>query len=280
MVDTQNLAAPSPPGPMPPRAPHGRRTVIVIVAVAAVIAIVATVALVRNSSIPSAPVIAGTPPAGSAAADHQWPLVVADEFDGGSLDQNVWDVYHGQTTGDVGTQSPDAVTVGDGSLQISARGNVSGGLSMDKGQTYGRWEFRAKAQAAVGYGPVVLLWPDSDRWPLDGEIDVMEIPKPERAVNNFTVHYGADNTQDAVTQNGDFSQWHDYAVEWEPDHITAWIDGKQIFTTTNRAEIPTGPMHIAIQEDIGPIDNWIPAPDDTTPSTVKLDIDWVHVYGR
>ena len=293
MVDTQNSAPPGahrPPG-------RGRRRVAGV-ATAAALAAVAVVVVVTNVRTPAAPAVTGSPSAAStttaapttaaptttppppatAAALFGWPLLSADEFDGSSVDTASWNVYHGHTTGDVGKQSPDAVTVSEGMLQITAHGKTSGGLSWDTGQTYGRWEIRAKAQPATGYGPVMLLWPESGKWPDDGEIDFMEQPKPQRAQNNVTVHYGSDNSQDATQQSGDFSQWHTYAVEWEPDHITGWIDGKQVFTTTKKAEIPTGPMHLAIQEDIGPIDGWIPAPDKSTPATVKLDVDWVRIY--
>lgn len=280
VVDTRNSAPPA-----AHRRPSGshRRGLIAGVASAAVLAAVAVVVVAVQQGTPPAaqpagPTVTPTKPAGSAAARFGWPLLASDEFDGSAVDPATWNVYHGRTTGDVGRQSPDAVTVSDGMLQITAHGKTSGGLSWDRGQTYGRWEVRAKAQPAAGYGPVMLLWPDSGKWPQDGEIDFMEQPKPQRAQNNVTVHYGSDNSQDATQQDGDFSQWHDYALEWEPDHITGWIDGVQVFTTTNKAEIPTGPMHLAIQEDIGPIDGWIPAPDASTPATVKLDVDWVRIY--
>jgi hypothetical protein len=31
-----------------------------------------------------------------------------------------------------------------------------------------------------------------------------------------TVHWGADNQQDARKATGDFTAWHTYAVEWRP----------------------------------------------------------------
>ena len=124
----------------------------------------------------------------------------------------------------------------------------------------------------------MLRWPDSGKWPQDGEIDFMEIPDAGRNANHFTVHYSNDNTQDGTDQSGDFSQWHDYAVEWEPDHITGWIDGQQVFHTVNPAEIPHNAMHLAIQMDVGPIPDWIPAPDSSTPSTVNFEVDSVNIY--
>jgi beta-glucanase (GH16 family) len=172
------------------------------------------------------------------------------------------------------------MSVGDGRLTITSHGKFSGGLSWDPGQMYGRWEVRARSQPGTGYGPVLLLWPDAENWPVGGEIDFLEIPKGDRKVNNFTVHYGEDNSQNGVSQTGDFSQWHNYAVEWTPDHIAGFLDGKEIFRTTDKAQLPPGPMHLGIQQDIGPYGtDWIPALDDSTPETVKFQIDWVRIYG-
>ena len=53
-------------------------------------------------------------------------------------------------------------------------------MAWDDGQKYGRWEARVRSQKGNGYGPVMLLWPDAEDWPEDGEIDIMEIPKGDR----------------------------------------------------------------------------------------------------
>ncbi len=287
------MAVETPPGDDGDGRPRrSRRTVIVLVAVGAVIVLAVAVGLVLRGNGTSG---TATPSTGSnttitggasatnaadqsAATQFNWPLVAQDDFGPNGSPKN-WDIYHGKTTGGVGRQSPDNIQVSNGVLSIVGKGNVSGGMAWKDGQTYGRWEIRARIQPAAGYGPVMLLWPDSGKWPQDGEIDFMEIPDAARNVNHFTVHYGNDNSQDSTDQSGDFSQWHDYAVEWEPDHITGWIDGKQVFHTTNAAEIPRTPMHLAMQLDVGPIDNWIPAPNSSTPSTVNFEVDWVHIYG-
>lgn len=83
------------------------------------------------------------------------------------------------------------------------------------------------------------------------------------------------------TAAGDFTQWHTYAVEWAPDHVAGFIDGQEIFRTDDDEKIPPRPMHLAIQQDIGPYgDDWIPPPDDATPDEVQLEVDWVRIYGR
>jgi hypothetical protein len=37
-------------------------------------------------------------------------------------------------------------------------------------------------------------------------------------------------------------------------------------------------MHLAIQLDQGPVNDWLPAPDATTPAQVHLQVDWVRKY--
>ena len=86
-------------------------------------------------------------------------------------------------------------------------------------------------------------------------------------------------SQNGTAVPGDFTQWHNYAVEWAPDRVVGYIDGQEIFRTTDPAQIPPRPMHLAIQQDIGPYGNdWIPPLDDTSPDQVQLQVDWVRIY--
>ena len=50
-----------------------------------------------------------------------------------------------------------------------------GGMADSFGQTYGRWEFRARTDHGRGFGSAILLWPDSEKL-IDGEIDIAEVP--------------------------------------------------------------------------------------------------------
>jgi beta-glucanase (GH16 family) len=217
--------------------------------------------------------------ASEAAVRNGWTLVAHDEFDGDALDEHLWSPYRGRTTADVGRHDPDNITVSDGTLKLTSHSDTSAGLAWDEGQTYGRWEVRARSQAGAGYGPVVLLWPDAEDWPEGGEIDIVELPKPERAKAHFTVHWGEDNHQDGKSVEGDFTQWHTFAVEWTPQHVAGFVDGEEVYRTTERDAIPPRSMHLAMQQDIGPYgDGWIPAPDGSTPQTCTLEVDWVRIY--
>ncbi len=217
----------------------------------------------------------------SAAAKYGWRLTHHDEFTGTCLDLARWGVYDGPGSGGVGLRRPSAISVGDGELRITARGMVSGGLAwVGPATTYGRWEVRMKADRGTGYSAVVLLWPDSDRWPVDGELDFAEISAPNRDRNNFTAHWGIDNSQSSASLVGDFSQWHDYAVEWEPDHVTMFVDGLPIYHTTDPAAIPRAPMHLALQQDVLGGDHGSSVPSVNNPDEVTMHVDWVRMYSR
>jgi beta-glucanase (GH16 family) len=214
------------------------------------------------------------------AAGDEWRLVFRDDFDGPRLDPTVWNRYNSMGGFGNGFRRPEAITVEDGKLRITARGNVSGGMNHERSQTYGRWEFRARTDKGRGRGSAILLWPDSLDKEADGELDMMEVPREDRSQAHFVIHYSAKNKLAGNKVAGDFSQWHTFAMDWLPNRITWYVDGVKQFETTDRNVIPTGSMHLAIQLDMGPFEEWIPAPDATTPAEVSLEVDWVRVYKR
>jgi len=216
----------------------------------------------------------------SAAERFGWTQRGGDEFSGSELDTSTWRRYGGTGGSGVGVRDPEAVSVSQGALTITASGDVSGGLAWyaSPATTYGRWEFRARIEPGTGYAPAILLWPDSDVWPQDGEIDVLEVPAGDRQVNHTTVHFGPDDQREEVVTAGDFTQWHTYSLDWQPSSITVYLDGDQVFQTTDPDAIPDGPMHLAVQLDVGPQGTWIPARDESTPATVSLYVDWVRLY--
>ena len=275
--------------PPPPRRARVVLLVLACVVIAALVSVL-VVALRGSGSGRSGSEATGSRGAGvtidpaqrsdsEAAVRNGWTPVAHDEFDGDTLDEGRWSPYSGRTTDDVGQHDPDNLSVSDGTLKLTSRGKTSAGMNWKGGQKYGRWEARVRSQAGNGYGPVVLLWPESGEWPEDGEIDIMEIPKGDRTRASFTVHWGEDNTQDGKSVESDFTQWHNFAVEWTPDHIVGYLDGVEFYRTEDPDANPPGPMHFVLQQDIGPYgDDWIPAPDASTPSTCTFEVDWVRIY--
>jgi beta-glucanase (GH16 family) len=213
----------------------------------------------------------------AAAQTGPWRPVGGDEFNGSALDTSAWNAYDSAGGFGTGYRRPEAISQSEGTLKITAKGDVSGGMGHRFGQLYGRWEFRARTGAGRGFGSAVLLWPDSEKWPADGELDIMEVPGENRDLAHFVVHWSEQNKVHGTAVPGDYTQWHTFAVEWLPDRITWYVDGVKQYENTDKAAIPTTPMHLTIQLDQGPKANWIPARDETTPAEVELEVDWVRI---
>ena len=195
--------------------------------------------------------------------------VRADDFTGGT---EGWSIYDGPGHAGNGRRTPDAVSIRDGILTITgdSEGNTAG-MAWNPGQKYGRWEGRVKAPAAdPSYNALLLLWPDAENFPEGGEVDFMEMMDPARRKTNLFLHYGADNSQVSGDVEIDATQWHNWAVEWTPDHIAAFVDGKQWWKTTDTSILPPGPMHLCIQLD------WFPKGGGVKESTMQVD--WVKQY--
>jgi hypothetical protein len=191
----------------------------------------------------------------TAAAKNGWGTPRSTNFTGwASLYNNGWYVYNGAGNGGYGTRTPDAISFVNNTMLITgdSAGNT-GGLALWPGQQYGSWEVRVKVPAgSVNYHPVVLLWPDSNNWPAGGEMDFMEILNdPNRQHVGAFLHYSPQNQWESANVTVDATQWHNYAVSWTPQKITAYVDGVEFFSTTDTSHFPPGSMHLAIQLDVG-----------------------------
>lgn len=200
-----------------------------------------------------------------------------EEFNGTHLSKQ-WAVYNSPGNEGHGFRRPSAISVHDGELRIKGVGEVSGGMAHQFSQVYGKWEIVARQERGAGYGPAILLWPDSENWPIDGEIDIAEIPGGERKSVISSVHYGADNKKYANGVAGDFTQWHTYGVEWTADRVVFFLDGKKTYEVTDPLAIPKTPMHLAIQNDVGRCGSFIGCFDSKTPHSVSLYVKSVKVW--
>lgn len=243
------------------------------------------------------------PPGGgdTAAGRHGWgaPLPQwSDEFDYGSAaapavpDQAKWTL----AGGGVGACWPghasngrrcDANTRVVGGLlrMVGEADGDSGWLASQFGQRYGRWEARVRSEATGPdngrqYHPLLILWPDSNRWPEDGEYDYLENGEPGADCVEAFVHYphaGSAPVQQEFAQRCgvDLTQWHNVAVEWTPDHVKGFVDGEEWFTFSGGANdvrqcIQCAPaMHQTIQ-----LDNFFGG--DMQPAV--YEIDWLRTY--
>jgi hypothetical protein len=209
----------------------------------------------------------------SAAALHGWgePDRV-EEFDGplGSS----WNVYDGPGHAGKGRRTPTALSFADGIMTItgSPEGDTAG-MGWEPGQKYGRWEGRVKAPASdESYNALLLLWPDAEDFPVGGEIDFMEMLDHTRQTTKIFLHHGEDNDQVVGEVQIDGTQWHNWAVEWAPTHIAAFVDGKEWWRTDDVAILPPRAMHLCVQLD------WFPEDGTGEVQESQMHVDWVKQY--
>jgi hypothetical protein len=120
-------------------------------------------------------------------------------------------------------------------------------------QTYGLYQVTAKLEAGQSNGAAVVLWPANNVWP-GPEVDLMESFDTSRQSAYTTIHWNdnGNNDYDAHNFTLDATQWHTYAYDWEPGSLTYYIDGHEMFSTTDH--VPSSPLEFGAE---------IAAPDGT-----------------
>jgi beta-glucanase (GH16 family) len=245
----------------------------------------------------------------------EWKLVWSDEFNGGKLDTKKWNVLIRQESkhDELQYYVPDEAYVENGMLRLRSRVRNYGPMKYTSGRvstdgrfapTYGRFEIRAKMPGGKGLWPAHWLYPQNRDWAMEElmtkaveekreraipearpwytEIDIMEFLGHERNVMYGTFHYRSfkgDRKSSSATWKDtvDYTQgFHLYALEWEPDAIRWYIDGKLIHSTTDG--VPHTPHYLILNTAVG--GQWPGNPDSTTVFPQFHDIDYVRIYQR
>ncbi|MFI9326723.1 family 16 glycosylhydrolase [Kitasatospora sp. NPDC052868] len=262
-------------------------------------------AVVQPGSGPAAEQLGGALP-GQPAAAGSWRLAFQDAFTGSTLDRSAWTTCYdwndnGCTNAGNHEQQwyqPGQVKVGGDRLTLTAqRRAVTGG----DGQAYpwvsgmistGRDNWNAKPRHTFTYGyfaasiqvpanpdgffPAFWLIPADTRG-TPPEVDVAEFPNTSQYAH-MNLHWrGADGSDQHVGDNWgptDFaSGYHVFAVDWEPDAVTWYIDGRQWFQVTDPSRIPNVAMEIVINLAVG----YLQSPPAGTDSAA-LGVRWVQVW--
>ena len=227
----------------------------------------------------------------SAMEKQGWKLTFHDEFDGRRLDTNKWiDSYpdNVRTHGNDEQQyyAPGAYDLRDGCLRLIGQHKESHGHPYTSGmitsygkfaQQYGWYEIRAKFPPGKGYWPAFWLLPESKAWP--PEIDILEIlghePNKVYLTNHFLNDQHKHEGKGGSFTGPDFSTaFHTFAVDWEPQSITWYVDGVQRFQVTDHS--PAQPMYLLANLAIG--GDWPGNPDATTKFPGYMTIDYIRVY--
>jgi beta-glucanase (GH16 family) len=156
---------------------------------------------------------------------------------------------------------------------------VNGGLRVTNaadGTPYGRYLVRFRIDKARGVKHVALLWPDSEKWPADGEVDFSEDQGGNRLMSTAALVTPSAPIKRTVAT--DLSQWHVMGVDWTPGQLVYTIDGRE-WGRVNSPLVPRTAHHLALQTQVKACGStWDPCPDATTPSEVDMEIDWVAIY--
>jgi hypothetical protein len=146
---------------------------------------------------------------------------------------------------------------------------LPGATGSEGGQLYGRYAIRFRADSISGYKTAWLLWPDSETWPRDGEIDFPE-GNLNNTINAFMHWQGgtSGSSQDAYSPIPPvtYTSWHTAVTEWTPTSLTFYLDGQVVGRSTSH--IPNTPMHWVIQTETA-LDGTIPS--STAASNVQID---------
>lgn len=248
----------------------------------------------QEPGTPAEPTAPGpsAPESTSAAERYGWgaPGPGSDEFDyTGAPDPSRWSQAGECWAGHAGNGRRCASRSWvDGSklVQTGLFDGDSGWVASRTNQQYGRWEARVRSRptgpnTGRQYHPLLIIWPQSDRWPEDGEYDFLENNAPGEPCAESYIHYPHDPgpVQQIFTREKNcgapLSVWHNVAFEWTPDHVRGYIDGRQWFSYSGGARpgrraiqaMPSG--HLTIQ-----LDNFYGG--FMQPAT--YEVDWVHIY--
>ncbi|MCR5417327.1 MAG: carbohydrate binding domain-containing protein [Lachnospiraceae bacterium] len=199
---------------------------------------------------------------------------------------------------------PIANTEGETTTYTSGRIHTQG----NKDFKYGLFEARIKTPKGKGYLPAFWMMPtDEDyygQWPKCGEIDIMEVLGELPDTLWGTIHYGKSKDLQGSKQgkgileegkylhvdtdtkvldgyyaavNGkDYTEdFHDYAVEWEPGHISWYVDGIKYYEADDwYSGVENGPdysypapfdqpFYVILNLAVG--GDWPCDPDESTP---------------
>ncbi len=246
---------------------------------------------------------------------NEWQLVWEDDFSGEHLDTTKWNVLLGEHSkhNELQYYVPDEVYLENGVLRIRSQVRKYGSMEYTSGRintkdkfapVYGRFEIRAKLPTGKGLWPAHWLYPQNRDWPMEmlmaeaiangneglipeerpwySEIDIMEFLGHEPNILYGTLHYYSfdgkkKSTYGKITGDVDYSKdFHTYVLEWEPDSIRWYVDGKLLHETTEG--IPHTPHYLIINTAIG--GSWPGNPDSTTTFPQFHDIDYVKVYQK
>lgn len=249
-----------------------------------------------------------TPPASSTAPAVARKLIWSDEFETPGLPNTAkWNYDtggHGFGNNELQfytVNRPENARVENGKLIIETRKETYQNRAYTSAKIWtkgkvewqgGRIEVRAKLPKGRGTWPAIWMLSAKNpmKWPLDGEIDIMEHVGFDEGVVHGTIHTEAYNHV-KKTQKGkstpvsDATQaFHVYAIDWDSERIAFYVDDQNYYTIS-KTETGTKyeqwpfdqPFYLILNVAVG--GNWggQKGVDDTI-FPARMEVDYVRVY--
>jgi len=244
-----------------------------------------------------------------------WTMAFNDEFNGQAhYDTTKWDttlIWGGYDNGSSGELSWFQNTTanidlsGGSSVKFTAIANnpVVGGVTRPYStgclsshnhfnQAFGYWEVRAKLPSnAQGIDSIFWMLEGAQEgasyvWP--PEIDIFEHITLHPANDYMAIHYPAVNYpldggasgaayQATFTNSQDLGlAFHTYAIDWEPDSVTWYVDGVQRLVNTNYVPYLRA-MHAILDLTVG---GWGGNPTGSTTFPATYEVDYIRVWNK
>lgn len=229
-----------------------------------------------------------------------WNQIFSDDFN--TLNTTVWTNGKYWWDGNSGTQTtfdPKNAATSGGTLNLTANhvaetdtnhvsqpynsgllqtGGIQGVTSPGFSFTYGYVEIRTKIAPGQGMWSAFWMLPVSHQ---DGyELDVLEIlgrdPTTYTAFDHAWPTFGT-SVVDHLPFNTT-SDFHTYGVDWEPDHVTWFLDGTPVATYSDTAVIPQQAMYLLLNLDVG--GDWAGPINGSSPATSAWSVDYVKVFQK
>lgn len=178
------------------------------------------------------------------------------------------------------TATSDPTGIGIPSNYYNAGINWTSGEITTQGlfqQTYGYFEIRAELPAGAGMWPAFWMLPANGSWP--PELDVFEMLGNNPSTIYTTVHssdagQGAGSSTSGTNTSTGF---HTYGVDWEPNYITWYLDGQEIYQVATPADM-NQPMYMIVNLAVGGYGSWPGPTNGSTPTTDTMSIDYIRTY--
>jgi len=238
----------------------------------------------------------------SCTHEEGWKLVWTEDFNGPSIDENVWSrVELGRSDwNNMMSLRKDLAFIEDGQLVLLGKVNdgsssdttafVTGGVKSKgkKSFSMARFEVRAKFNCVNGFWPALWLMPDCALPTGEyAEIDIMEhLDSDDFAYQTVHSRYSLDVSRTEPMNHGkgaiNKDDWNIYAAEVYQDSICTYTNGVKTMTyprlegKEKQFPWPDYPFYFILSNQLE--GNWVGKVTDPSQLPSELRVDWIKVY--